>query len=118
MKGEKFPNKNAAEAAAAQVQDDWIPDPYQNVGGGRHVPHDDLPPQVLTEPVEMDDGSWFVPDVETATLENDTDQKRAKRRKDNPGNRRIDPREPDRPEPEPDPEETPNVTQLKRAKKS
>ena len=55
-----FPNENAANGAINAAEATWVRPSYTDVGAGRHVPHASLPPQRLSEPVELVNARWAV----------------------------------------------------------
>lgn len=80
--GKIYPNEASAVATLSADVTDWIPLPYEDVGGGIHADHATLPPQTLVTPLELVDGRFFVPNVGRATFRNDTPAKRARRTAD------------------------------------
>jgi len=66
--GRSFPNRTSANAAINGAAATWVPPTYTNVGPGPHINHAALPPQVIAEPLEMEDGTWSVTGAEHASL--------------------------------------------------
>lgn len=80
--GRKFPSLGAANARINIEKQDWVPPIPVDIGGGVHVPHASLPAEDLTEAYELEDGTFFVPDVEGAVFTNDTTERKEARRQD------------------------------------
>jgi hypothetical protein len=72
IKGRKRPNLASAQAHINTEEADWIPAPITYAGSGELVPAQLLPVQHLTEPLELEAGGYFVPDVEGSVHGNDT----------------------------------------------
>lgn len=76
------PNEQSARAHANNEESDWTPAPCTYAGSGAPVPAELLPVQHLTEPLEMEDGRWFVPDVPGSSHRNDNQTRKDARRAD------------------------------------
>lgn len=55
-----YATQGAARTGIANAEKSWTPPEYTNVGGGRHVAHEELPAQRLAEPIELVNGRWAV----------------------------------------------------------
>lgn len=55
-----YATQGAARTGITNAEKSWTPPTYENVGGGRHADHATLPPQKLSEPVQMVNGRWAV----------------------------------------------------------
>lgn len=63
-KGRVFPNSTAANAALSTAHATWNPPPYTFVGPPPHATEVEIGPQKLATPIEMNDGTFVVFDVD------------------------------------------------------